>query len=592
MQTTTTTGTLFSPIQLAFAAPAACLYGVSPFDPGCDLLVKEALGSSYETGKGAAEKNRARMTQWLDEAVTVAADALKHGALATPAELDVYQGLALYALAVEFGPMLQPHIEANEVEVPFWDEFEKRRLKYFKHAPVVVPGPEHMLSILDQMRRARHFAETKILGASRLAQAARAAIYRANLPSDLHAYAEGMYLRIDALPVLITGEPGSGKDLAAECIGWSRYRPFDKNARRFVAKYDADYHARSLCEFPRDLIERELFGHKKGAFTGADADAPGFFALARRHGTLFLDEASQIPLHVQAKLLRPLQNRVYFPLGGTTPVPIQGRLLFASNKDLESMCREGTFHADLHERMNGLHVHMPPLRAEEPEEIEARVRTLVAAQIRRPDKVEWWTAQVMASIPKGHPWRGNMRELVHYVERFLHNGHAGGAAGPAPEVGVAAAAASAAPAPATEGRVVSSAAVSSEERLWQMARAGELPAEEVMTVLVTRAAVNNDGNKAETARKLGIDKRTVARHIDPVRFLRWMKKKLVGDDLARGPHGAHHVRLPRQRDHLARVARRVEPGDPVPRPLIPPTPGRRGNLPERSLRRPSPSRWW
>src|SRR5262249_52666071 len=153
-----------------------------------------------------------------------------------------------------------------------------------------------------QARRAAWFITVKIAGWSRAARRARAAIWRAILGSDLCTYARGLYKRMHELPVLITGETGTGKDLAAECIGGSGYIPFDPDARRFAAKYAEDFHVRSLCEGSGSLIESMLFGHKKGSFTGASADVPGCLGLAGANGTLFLDEVGEIPLDVQAKL--------------------------------------------------------------------------------------------------------------------------------------------------------------------------------------------------------------------------------------------------------------------------------------------------
>src|SRR6185436_7365775 len=203
-----------------------------------------------------------------------------------------------------------------------------------------------LLPLFWQARRTWHFAATKIHGASPSAAAARAAVWAANMTGDVCAYADSLHHHMDEIPVLITGEMGTGKDLAAQCIGSSRYILFDAGARRFARKYDEDFHVRNICEVPGDLLPSALFGHKKGSFTGATADMPGFFGLAGQHGTLFLDEAGEIPLPVQAKLLRPFQNREYVPVGASRPLPIQGRLVFATNADLEAKCRKGEFRAD------------------------------------------------------------------------------------------------------------------------------------------------------------------------------------------------------------------------------------------------------
>ncbi len=131
---------------------------------------------------------------------------------------------------------------------------------------------------------------------------------------------------------------------------------------------------RNLAEGAKELIESALFGHKRGSFTGAVADATGCFSLPKPHGTLFLDEIGELAPHLQVKLLRPLASRECLPIGGTRPHEILGRHVFATNQDIEEMCREGTFREDLYHRMNGVRVHMPSLRqmlAESPDELRA-----------------------------------------------------------------------------------------------------------------------------------------------------------------------------------------------------------------------------
>src|SRR5262249_9173780 len=146
-------------------------------------------------------------------------------------------------------------------------------------------------------------------------------------------------------------------------------------------------------------------------------DSPGFFALPKQFGTLFLDEAGEIPLTVQAKLLRPLENREYVRLGEAHPHAILGRLVFATNCDLEAWCRPGTFRLDLLERMRGFLSPMLPFRqilAEDPEAMRCYVRAFIAAKIHRAALVDEWTERILASLrakPAGHPWPGNLREL-------------------------------------------------------------------------------------------------------------------------------------------------------------------------------------
>jgi DNA-binding NtrC family response regulator len=533
MRAPASTAPLIDPVRLALLEPIARFHATNPFELAWEDLLKAALGDRYIPVDGAATSwgvslgnNLGCLTESIARAVAATTNNLARGVAGTPGELAVYQGAALYGLWEQFGYQIQALIDNDEVDVRFYDDFVLHHHYLFDRPKLPVPEPAHLLALFYQMRRAWYFAASKILGGSPSAAAARASIWRANLAGDICAYADGLYSRMDEIPVLITGETGTGKDLAAECVGWSRYIPFDAGARRFVRRYAEDYHVRNLCEVPAELLESALFGHKRGSFTGATADAPGCLALAKPYGSLFLDEAGEIPEHVQVKLLRPFQNREYVPVGELQPRKILGRLLFATNRDLEALCREGKFRPDLYERMNGVRIHMPSLRqmiAEAPGEMRHYVRAFVAGKIDSPARVEVWTERVMSSIRAtraDHPWSRNLRELKNYTERYLLT--EGRAA--MPEVGVPASP------PVTQAKTPTtrppaapeSTCVPSSGILGPKAKAGEVSFEELTRSYVTHVHALTDQNKAETARRTGLDWRTVRRWVDPVRLARWL----------------------------------------------------------------------
>ena len=512
MSELSTLGPLFMPMRIGFLAQ---LYATNPFDRQWGLLLSLALCEptlpmddiAWSLG-GVASERLARLVPELRRGVAARGHALSTGASAIPVEILQYQGAAIYCLWEEFAARIQGLIDRDEVEVPFYDAFVDRHRALFGHPGLTVPEPTHLLALFYQARRAWYFAASMILGRSPSAVAARMAIWRANMGGEACAYADSLYRSMDEVPVLITGETGTGKDLAARCVGWSRYIPFDAGAGRFVRRYAEDFHVRSLCEVSDELLASTLFGHKRGSFTGAIADAPGFFALAKRYGSLFLDEVGEIPEHLQAKLLRPFQNREYVPVGETQPREIQGRLIFATNRDLEARCREGKFRPDLLERMNGVHIHMPSLRqmlAEAPDEMRHYVRAFVAKKIS-PARVETWTESVLGSIGAtrlGHPWPRNLRELQHETERCLLG------AGPADSVPVSPPAETTSPPPAADAP--ESTCMPSSGNLGPRAKAGEVSAEEVTRSLVKRVHALTGENLAETARLTGLDRRTVAR---------------------------------------------------------------------------------
>ncbi len=207
------------------------------------------------------------------------------------------------------------------------------------------------------------------------------------------------------VPILIEGESGTGKDMVARAVhGMSKRR-------------DGPYLALNMSAIPENLAESELFGHEKGAFSGADQARAGFFAEAEG-GTLFLDEIGLLPSTLQPKLLRVLQDGDYIPVGSRKPRRANVRVVCATNVDLKKAVAEGKFREDLYFRIRVVQVRLPPLR-ERREDIPLLLEHLVkkhAARLSRP--VLMPDPAAMKAI-LDHPWPGNVRELEHAVERAL-----------------------------------------------------------------------------------------------------------------------------------------------------------------------------
>jgi PAS domain S-box-containing protein len=202
--------------------------------------------------------------------------------------------------------------------------------------------------------------------------------------------------------ILIRGETGTGKELLARAV----HNQSDRRDGPFVA-------VNCAC-FPETLVESELFGYEKGAFTGADRSKAGRFARAE-DGTLFLDEIGSLPLPVQAKLLRVLQNKTYEPLGGTKVLKTNTRIVTATNQDLEDMVQGGAFRQDLYYRINVIELKLPPLR-ERPEDFLPLIRHFLGKLSSLHDKpVEGFTPEALR-ILMAHSYPGNIRELENVVE--------------------------------------------------------------------------------------------------------------------------------------------------------------------------------
>jgi transcriptional regulator with PAS, ATPase and Fis domain len=215
---------------------------------------------------------------------------------------------------------------------------------------------------------------------------------------------EAMRAAANQLPVLITGESGTGKELFAQAIhhaGRSRPHPF----------------VRINCSaIPKDLFESELFGYADGAFTGARAQGkPGKFELAH-HGTVFLDEIGELPLAMQPKLLRVLEEKEFERVGGTGLIKTDFRLIAATNQNLDQMMSEGAFRKDLFYRLNVIPLHIPPLR-ERPEDIAPLTLHQLAQMGPGPGGEPLRLTPEAQEVLAAYPWPGNVRELFNALER-------------------------------------------------------------------------------------------------------------------------------------------------------------------------------
>jgi len=198
--------------------------------------------------------------------------------------------------------------------------------------------------------------------------------------------------------VLITGETGTGKELIARTV----HESSNRRSRPWV-----DINCAAL---PENLVESELFGYEKGAFSGADSSKPGLFEMADR-GTLFLDEIGELQLHTQVKLLRVLDGQPFYRLGGHLKIKADVRVVAATNQNLEAAVAEGRFREDLFHRLSQFHLRVPPLR-ERPEDIVALAEHFL--RLKAPDK--HFSEQAVSAL-LSHPWPGNIRELRNLVAK-------------------------------------------------------------------------------------------------------------------------------------------------------------------------------
>jgi two-component system response regulator AtoC len=293
-----------------------------------------------------------------------------------------------------------------------------------------------------------------------------------------------MYLLIAAVSankstVLVTGESGTGKELVARTI--HRQGPWA----------DHPFVAINCGAMSETLLDSQLFGHRRGAFTGAIADHNGVFQTANG-GTLFLDEIAEIPLALQVKFLRVIQEKEFTPLGASRPIKVDVRIIAATNRELEDEVRKGTFREDLFYRLNVVPLHLPPLRERRediPLLIEHFIATFSTEYKVEPKKVG---PEALEQLVR-YPWPGNIRELQNVIERMFALSRSNEitlADLPGPIAGF-------------------------EEKPLNFQELAELPTlEDMEKSLITAALRKSHGNKNETARLLAIDRQRLYRKIE------------------------------------------------------------------------------
>lgn len=206
------------------------------------------------------------------------------------------------------------------------------------------------------------------------------------------------------VPVLVQGETGTGKELVARAL----HEHGPRRGQRFLAE--------NCAAVPANLLESELFGHKRGAFTGAVADRPGHF-IAADGGTVFLDEIGDMPIEMQAKLLRVLQDGEVRPVGSNKTQTVDVRIVAATNKDLPELCRRGAFREDLYFRLAVVTLELPALR-ERLGDVAHLARFFLAKFASDQGRAASFTPEALEAL-EAHAWPGNVRELENEVQRAL-----------------------------------------------------------------------------------------------------------------------------------------------------------------------------
>jgi DNA-binding NtrC family response regulator len=499
----------------------------NPFTPERVTLERQVLGEAFTPGDmvwhaQAAQAEAAGSNPNVPKIAARAAE-LAEGlrsrlagprpAAATAAELALYRDLVLYLLYTRYQDRLYGSIHASSPTSPLpaaaGGEGGRASFAYYRDfaadfvlhldlpALRALPGipldPVHLFACFFQVRRGFHFTFRSIVGGSPPAARLREQVWQSIFTHDLRRYIQALYRCLGDISTLVTGPSGTGKELVARAIGYSRYLPFDAGALRFRESWADSFYPLNLSALSPTLLESELFGHRRGAFTGAVADHTGWFEVCPPLGTVFLDEIGEIEPAIQVKLLRVLETRSFQRLGESRPRRFQGKVVTATNRDLAREMQDGRFRADLYYRLCADLLVTPSLAervAADPGELSNLVlflarRTVsdeLAADLAR--EVEAWIA---AELGPGYPWPGNVRELAQCVNNVLIR---------------------------REYRPAGPVQAGVRARLGEEFLAGELAAEEVLRRYCT-LVYSRTGSYEEAARRLGLDRRTVKSRVDP-----------------------------------------------------------------------------
>ena len=283
------------------------------------------------------------------------------------------------------------------------------------------------LALCYQVRRAYFFIYHTLVGDSKSMKNLRRALWDNVFTADIRTYRDHLRHRMEDFSTLLLGETGTGKGSAAAAIGRSGLIPYDPKSGRFKSSFTDTFITINLSQFSETLIESELFGHRKGAFTGAIDQHEGVFEHCSAYGSLFLDEIGEVSVPVQIKLLNVLQNREFTPVGAHQSKRFSGRVIAATNQSIETLRRGGRFRDDFFYRLCSDVIEVPPLRIrieQSPTELEQLVSLLVERMVGTPSPE--LGKQVLdglrRDLPPDYAWPGNVRELEQAVRRVVLRG--------------------------------------------------------------------------------------------------------------------------------------------------------------------------
>lgn len=403
-------------------------------------------------------------------------------------DAELLETAVLFSTFHRFTPDFDAHIraqlEAGAKVVPF--DGGKAVMTELKHQGFDETRAQRLVGLFFQLRRAFYFIAQSLVGESDSMRRLREQLWTNVFTHDPRLYERVLWNRMEDFSTFMVGETGTGKGAAAGAIGKSGFIPYNLSNGKFESSFVSAFTAVNLSQYAENLIESELFGHKKGSFTGAIDSHQGVFQRCQPLGAIFLDEIGDVTVPVQIKLLRVLQERIYSPVGGHEEFKFSGRVIAATNRPIDELRAAGKFRDDFFYRLCSDVIEVPSLRRrieEDPRELEGMVEHLVTRLLGAANPVI--VDQVLdATRPlKGYAWPGNVRELEQCVRRVI-----------------------------LTRKYTPAAAQKQASALVEQLEEGALTAEQVLSLYCTLQYAKL-GSYEEVGRRLGLDRRTVRKYV-------------------------------------------------------------------------------
>lgn len=403
---------------------------------------------------------------------------------------NVFLFHVFHRYADDFDKLIQTQLVGSDT--PSRVKFAHKVLRDLSEFGFVEQDAVRFFAVFYQLRRAFYFIKNGLVGSSPSMKTLRKHLWDCVFTHDIRWFESRFWNRMEDFSLLLLGETGTGKGAAAAAIGRSGFIPFDPVRNSFTESFTRNFVSINLSQFSEGVLESELFGHKKGAFTGAVDNHEGLFSRCAPHGVIFLDEIGDISAHVQIKLLQVLQERIFFPVGSHEAKRFSGRIIAATNRSINELCTTGKFRDDLYYRLCSDEITLPPLRQRLKED-HAELDVLLSSILSRlagdiSNREKQLVKRVLErDLGLNYPWLGNVRELEQAVKRIILTGH-------------------------YEGRKIDQKEQDDSSRLAAGMEEGIFDAE---TLLANYCSLlyQRFGTYEEVARKTQLDRRTVKKYI-------------------------------------------------------------------------------